>query len=143
MSRSSKDGNWLDRGDPPDPALVRVLAFYLGLDPATVGATLDEHATAIYGMVIADANELQVVSYLKRVEAASPLPPPERGRRAAAVSLWHIAKAASLRDELHQLKARWRAEHPGPTEPLSDWLAERILNAPGDGRDADIRDPSV
>jgi hypothetical protein len=142
MSRSNNDGNWLDRDEAADPTLIRVLAFYLGLDPATVGTTLDEHATAIYGMVIADANELQVVSYLKRIEAKSPLPPPVRGRRAAAVALWHVAKAASLRDELNRLKARWREEHPGPSEPLSEWLAERILRAPGGGHDADPGDPS-
>jgi hypothetical protein len=138
MSRSNKEGNWLDRGGPPEPVIVRVLAYYLGIDPSTAASALDEHATAIHGMVLADATEVQLVNYLKRVESESPLPPPVHGRRAAAVSLWHIVKAASLRDELGRLQVRWRAEHAGTQEPLSTWLAERIARGAGSGpHDAD------
>lgn len=133
-------GDWLERGGPPEPIIVRVLAYYLGVEYDTVGATLDDHARAIRGLVDAGATEVQLAGYLKCVETDSTLPPPTHGRRAAAVSLWHIVRAAWFRDQFNALRERWRIEHPEAQPPLAEWLAARILEAPDD---SDDREPAA
>jgi len=49
-------GNWVDRGQPPEPELTRVLASYLGQDPAAPDVHLRKHVDAIRGMVETDRN---------------------------------------------------------------------------------------
>jgi hypothetical protein len=96
--------NWVDRGQPPDPELTRVLAYYVGQDPKAPEAALRPHVDAIRGMVEADSTEVHVAGYLKEVEQAIGLPEEHgRRRRVTAIALWHIAKCAELRERARRL----------------------------------------
>lgn len=66
---SSKASNWVDRGEPPEPTLARVLASYLELDLATNTTQLQEYAGTVRGMAEADATEVQISGYLRTLEA--------------------------------------------------------------------------
>lgn len=44
---SSKASNWVDRGEPPEPTLKRILSFYLTLDLGADDAQLGEYAGVI------------------------------------------------------------------------------------------------
>ena len=96
--------NWVDRGQPPEPELTRVLAYYVGQDPTTADVKLRTHCDAIRGMVEADSTEVHLAGYLKEVEKAFGVSEEQgRRRRAAAIALWHIAKCAELRERARRL----------------------------------------
>ena len=91
---------------------------------------LDEQALIIAGMVAADATEVHVAGYLRSVvrEIGTPTREP-LGARPAAIALWHIAKAALVRDFAERVL---RGEIPvnQPTEDtFSHWVATRLLSA--------------
>jgi hypothetical protein len=131
MARSRSSGNWVDRGAPADEKLLQVLAHYLGCPDAVDAphsAWLREAARDVAGMVAANASEVQVAGYVRSVaRSRGRLPEEIRGGRLVAVALWHVAKAAEVRDRaVHALRA---AGALGPTSaPLGDWLAERLLS---------------
>lgn len=125
---SKKASNWVDRGDPPNPTLRRILAHYFDRFDPTDEAWLEEHALVVLGMVAADATEIQIAGYLRSVVNQMERPPQEpRSARATAISLWHVAKAALVRDFAERVL---RSEVP-PNEPtndsLSHWVASRLL----------------
>jgi len=128
MSRKTA-GNWVDRGESPNPTLRRVLAhFFERFDPADE-PWLEEHALNLIGMVGADASEIQIAAYLRGVVRETGLPAREPlGARETAISLWHIAKTALVRD----LAERQRRGDPAVDEQtpasLSHWLKERLLS---------------
>ena len=123
---SSKAGNWVDRGEPPEPKLRHILAFYFDRHAESDEPWLAEHATAIRGLVDADATEVHVATYLYRALRDLGLPAPPRGR-VTAIALWHVAKAALVRD-FAELVLRGEIPRPVPTpEPLSQWLIARLL----------------
>jgi len=126
---NSKASNWVDRGEPPEPTLSRVLASYLELDPATHAAHLQEYAGAVRGMAEADATEVQIAGYLRTLEAHHlAAEHPARHRRSVAIGLWHITKAAEVRDRATRLLAEYAAATPAAARvPLSTWLSERLL----------------
>jgi hypothetical protein len=95
--------NWVDRGQPPEPELTRVLAHYIGRDASGSGAELRAHVDAIRGMVEADSTEVHVVSYLKDVERAFGVADDPARRRSCAIALWHMAKCAEVRERAHRL----------------------------------------
>lgn len=125
---SKKANNWVDRGEPPEPTLQRILAFLFQRHADSDRPWLETHAVAVFGLVAADATEVQVVGYLNVLArelgyARGELP----GVRSAAVGLWHAAKAALVRDFAEQVL---QGEIPpdAPTQkPLSRWLAARLL----------------
>jgi hypothetical protein len=94
---SRKASNWVDRGEPPNPTLRRVLAhFFERLDPADE-AWVEEHALIVLGMVAADATEVHIAGYLRaarRPNATLVVRPigvrrkPARSRRDACTSSW-------------------------------------------------------
>jgi hypothetical protein len=99
-----KASNWVDRGQPPEPELTRVLAYYLGLNPATSDVGLREHVNVIRGMVEADSTEVHLAGYIKGIEKEYGVDEEHgRRRRAAAIALWHIAKCAEIRDRARRL----------------------------------------
>lgn len=99
-----KAGNWVDRGEPPDEALGRVLAYYLNAGPDAREDQLRVHVNAIRGMVDADSTEVHLAGYLKDLEREFGISEQEaRSRRAAAVALWHIAKVAEVRERARRL----------------------------------------
>jgi hypothetical protein len=125
---NTKASNWVDRGEPPEPTLTRVLASYLELEPASNETRLREYAGAVRGMAEADATEVNIAGYLRTLEAAHlAAEHPARHRRAAAIALWHITKAAEVRDRALRLVAEHGSTPSAAQVPLSTWLAERLL----------------
>ena len=125
---SSKASNWVDRGEPAIPTMRRVLAhFFKRFDDADE-PWLEEHANIIIGMVAADSTEIHIASYLRSVARENKIELPEpSGGRPAAVALWHIAKAALVRDFAERvLRGEIPVNAPTP-EPLSQWVARRLL----------------
>ena len=125
---NSKAGNWVDRGEPAEPHLQRVLAFYFARHEEGDVPWLAVHASAIRGMVEAGATEVHVAGYLNRCGRELALPVPPRGRT-TAIALWHIAKAAFVRDFAERVLT---GEIPRPVatpDSLSHWLAARLLTA--------------
>ena len=91
-------GNWVERGQPPEPELTRLLATYLEKDVVTDGAALRPYVTALREMVEAGTSDAQVAGYLKHVEQEVGRPHETgRVRQLAAIALWHIARCAIVR----------------------------------------------
>ena len=74
-----KSSNRVDRGESPDDALTRVLAYYLDADAGTRSDTLPGHVAAIRGLIEADSTEVHVAGYLKGVERELGIPGKSRG----------------------------------------------------------------
>ena len=129
---SRKASNWVDRGEPANPTLRRVLAhFFERLDPADE-PWLEEHAQIVMGMVAADATEIHVAGYLRSVVRQTGSPSRELlGTRAIAISLWHIAKAALVRDFAERVLRGEVPPNQATPDSLSHWLASRLLT-PGE-----------
>jgi len=129
---SRKASNWVDRGEPSNPTLRRVLAhFFERLDPADE-AWLEEHALIVIGMVAADASEVHIAGYLRSVVRQLGFPKREPlGARSTAIALWHIAKAALVRDFAERvLRGEVPVNQPTP-DSFSHWVASRLLT-PGE-----------
>jgi hypothetical protein len=127
MSRG-KAGNWVDRGEPLEATLGRVLGHSLRME--LTDDRLAEHVNTIRGLVEADATEVHVSRYLRDIRATLGLPeldPPVR--RTLAIALWHIAKAGLIRDRAERRAAELMRQLP-PEEPLAERLAAAILRAP-------------
>ena len=84
---SGKASNWVDRGEPPEPTLRRVLSSYLHLDPDSHAAELQEYATQIRGMAEADSTEVQIAGYLRTKEETHGVSHESRHRRAVAIAV--------------------------------------------------------
>lgn len=131
-------GNWVDRGDPLESALARVLAHALQRD--VVDAEVAAHVLTIRGLVEAGSTEVHVAGYLRTVYAACGQAEPEpTARRTLAIALWHIAKSGLVRDAMTREIASLRRALP-PALPLSAQLRDAILRAP---TDPPTRDPFV
>ena len=88
---NTKASNWVDRGEPPEPTLTRVLASYLELEPSENAARLQEYAGAVRGMAEADATEVNIAGYLRSLESMHlSAEHPARQRRGAAIALWLV-----------------------------------------------------
>lgn len=125
---SRRASNWVDRGEPATPKLRSTLAHFFERVDERDQPWLEEHAKNILGMVAADATEIHVAGYLNSV--ARQLGAPTRkplGSRAAAVALWHIAKAALVRDFAERvLQGDVPVNQPTP-DSFSHWVASRLL----------------
>ena len=123
---SPNASNWVDRGEPAERKLVRVLRHFL--DFAADEATLQHHADVLLAMVDADASEVQVAAYLGTLEDEQGLArSPARHRRLVAIAAWHVGKAALTRDAALRRLAETPREATSDRPPLSEWLAERLL----------------
>ena len=108
--------------------MQRVLAHYFARHEENDSPWLAEQASAIRGMVEAGAGESHVAGYLYRCLRELALPVPPRGRT-TAVALWHIAKAALVRDFAERVLSG-EIPRPIPTpDSLSHWLAALLLTA--------------
>lgn len=127
---SKKAGNWVDRGEPPNPTLRRVLAHFFERQAPSDEAWLDEHANTVLGMVAADATEVHIAAYLRSIVAQEGAPNREPlGARPTAIALWHIAKAALVRDFAERvLRGEVPVNEPTP-DSFSHWVASRLLSA--------------
>ncbi len=126
---NAKRNNWVDRGESALPQLRKTLSHFFERFDASDGEWLDEQATIVFGMVDANASEVQVSAYLRSVVREARVPTREPlGSRMAAVALWHIAKAAIGRDYAERV-LRDDAPTNAPTNArLSDWIAQRLLS---------------
>jgi hypothetical protein len=96
---SSNASNWVDQGHPPHRIMRRVLAYFLDRHSAADETWLDEHANTIVGMVAAEANEVEVGNYVRSLERETDEPrATPADARLVGIALWHIAKAALVRD---------------------------------------------
>lgn len=122
-----KASNWVDRGEPPHPAIERVLGRLLDRNPETDSTWFREQSETIVGMVAADATEVHVAGFLRTLFTEASPPRDATTIRAAAISVWHIAKAALVRDFAERvLRGEVPVNEPTP-DSLSHWLATRLL----------------
>jgi hypothetical protein len=124
---SSKAGNWVDRGESPLPVMTHVLVFFFDRHDAADQPWLGTTAEAVLGMVHADATDIQIAGYLKSVAREQGIEFPPKARQ-ASLALWHVAKAALVRDAATALLNSDLARQPDDPPPLSEWLAARLLS---------------
>ena len=125
---SQSASNWVDRGEPPEPKIVKALRHFLGFEIAPGEAELEEQARVLVSMVAADASEVQVAAYLGHLEDEAGRPRVTAAhRRLEAIAIWHIAKAALTRDEATRVQHEAGGGDLRAPPPLSAWLEERIL----------------
>jgi hypothetical protein len=120
--------NWVDRGEPSTRTLRRVLAYFFERQDPRFESWLDDQAVIVAGMVAADATEIHVAGYLRSVvrEIGGPAREP-LGARSTAIALWHIAKAALVRDFAERvLRGEIPVNEPTP-DSFSHWVAARLL----------------
>jgi hypothetical protein len=123
----SKASNWVDRGAPPHPTIERVLSRFLERNPSDAPAWFREQSDTIVGMVAADATEVHVAGFLRTLLTDETPPRDSTAIRAAAISVWHIAKAALVRDFAERvLRGQVPPNEPTP-DSLSHWLATKLL----------------
>jgi hypothetical protein len=138
--------NWVDRGEPAEPKLALSLAHLFNRHADADQPWLLEHASAVLGMVAAGVTDFHIAGYLRAIARELPNQPSEPlpCLRATAVTLWHIAKAALVRDMAERvLNADGLGNEPTP-KPLGEWLASRLLTPEELVRHSDeIRDQSV
>ena len=124
-----KAGNWVDRGEAPNATLRRVLARYFERLAPDDQPWLEGHARIVLGMVAADATEIRIAGYLRSIQRDAEFPYRDPvGARTVAIALWHIAKAALVRDFAERVL---RGEVPvnEPTrDSFSHWVASRLLS---------------
>ena len=131
---SSKASNWVDQGQPPQRVMRRVLSFFLDRHGASDAQWLDEQTNTIVGMVAADASEIEVANYLRSLsrghDSADAHHTDSRDQsRLTAIALWHIAKAALVRDFAERvLQGEVPVNAPTP-DTLSHWVASRLLTS--------------
>lgn len=102
MSRQTS--NWVDRGDPLEAALARVLGAALGVYPED--SRLIEPVTVIRGQVEAAATEGDIATYVRSLYPAFARPHADKTtERLLATALWHIAKVGLSRDALRNSRA--------------------------------------
>jgi len=101
--------------------------FFKRFDPASE-PWLEEHAVIIIGMVEADATEVHLAGYLRSIAREAEFPAGEpRGARETGVALWHIAKAALVRDFAERvLRGEVPVNEPTP-DSFSHWVASKLL----------------
>lgn len=125
-----KTSNWVDRGESSGPKITKTLRHFFGFDVPVEDAQLEEYTHTLVSMVAADASEVQVASYLGYLEDQHGRPRSSaRHRRLEAVAIWHIAKAALVRDHALRLLRGEVHDATADHERLSDWLRERILES--------------
>lgn len=124
---SSKAGNWVDRGGSPLPVMQRMLEFFFERHEATDHEWLRRAAEDVFGMVAADATDIQIAGYLKSIARTQGIEFPPKARL-NAIALWHIAKAALVRDAATLLLNSDLATHVHDAPPLDRWLASRLLS---------------
>ena len=123
---ASKADNWVDRGEPCEPVLARILAHYFDRREPLDAPWNAEHAVAIRGLVEAGGTEMHVAGYLYRLLRELGKPAPPRGR-ITAIALWHAAKETLVLDFAERFL---KGEVPRPvatSDSLSHWLAARLL----------------
>ena len=118
--------NWVDRGEPALPRLCQLLGLlYDRREPEDL-AWREEHATIVMGMIGADVTESQLRAYLRTL---APSGTSIAGDTLVyAIALWHVGKAALVRDGAERLLGGLSPANTHTHERLSDWMAPRLLS---------------
>ncbi len=124
---SPKASNWVDRGEPPHATIQRVLARFLERNPATDPAWFRQQSDTIVGMVAADATEVHVAGFLRSLVTDASAEPESTATRTVAIAVWHIAKAALVRDFAERVLRGDVPPNQQTPDSLSHWLAARLL----------------
>ena len=126
---SKKASNWVDRGEAPSATITRVLARFLNENSANRPEWFREHTEIIRAMVAADATEVHLAGYLRTLLQESERASRDAGQvRLTAIAVWHVAKAALVRDFAERvLRGEVPANEPTP-DSLAHWLASRLLS---------------
>lgn len=126
---SKHASNWVDRGEPPHATLRRVLAHFFERPTPDDQPWLNEQAEIILGMVAADATEVHIAGYLRSLANDTGTPSREPLRtRGVAITLWHVAKAALVRDFAERvLQGEVPVNEPTP-DSFSHWIAARLCS---------------
>ena len=125
---SKKASNWVDRGEPPHPTIERVLGRFLDRNPTSDPRWFRGQSELIVGMVAADASEVHVAGFLASLLTSTSPQRDSPSIRAAAIAVWHVAKAALVRDLAERvLRGDVPPNDPTP-DTLSHWLAARLLS---------------
>ncbi|MDB4875305.1 MAG: hypothetical protein JWM41_1751 [Gemmatimonadetes bacterium] len=121
--------NWVDRGEAPNATLRRVLAHFFERRDPSDHPWLDEHVLIVLGMVAADATEIHIAGYLRSVVREVGFPTREPlDARSTAISLWHIAKAAFVRDFAERVLQGEVPVNEPTSDSLNHWIAGRLLS---------------
>ena len=124
---SKHASNWVDRGGRPAPEVQRTLAFFFDRHGVIDAVWLKDASLTIVGMVEADASDVLIAGYLKHLAREQGIEFPARARL-TSVAVWHIAKAALVRDAaVRLLNSDLVNQRDLVLPPLSAWLAERLL----------------
>ncbi|MEO7455668.1 MAG: hypothetical protein ABIY52_05355, partial [Gemmatimonadaceae bacterium] len=95
----STSSNWVDRGEAPNATVRRVLAYHFRRQDPAWQEWLEEQSATIIAMVAADSTEVHVAAYLRFLAEDQQLDTGDpREYRRTAIAVWHIAKAALVRD---------------------------------------------
>ncbi|MBX7119414.1 MAG: hypothetical protein K1X31_10490 [Gemmatimonadaceae bacterium] len=116
----------MDRGAPALPVLQRMLAYFFERHEPADAAWLSAAAADVFGMVAADATDIQIAGYLKSIARTQGIPFPPKARL-TSIALWHIAKAALVRDTATRLLNADLSAHVREAPSLDRWLASRLL----------------
>jgi hypothetical protein len=119
--------NWVDRGESAIPTLSRVIGHFFNRPPVDHREWLAPHANTILGMVEADATEVHIAGYLKSVAVELGVEFDGKRGRGAAIALWHIGKAALVRDFAERVLQGEVPVNAPTDEPLGAWLTKRLL----------------
>ena len=113
--------NWVDRLEPPEPEIARVLRRFLHLDGDRDADAEAKYAHEMVQMVRASASEGDVTNYLAYLQEqrGQPVTPPPM-RRFVGIALWHIVKVALVRDaaRLEEFK------------PVDTWRRDQVKRDP-------------
>ncbi len=121
-------GNWVERNDPIEPEVSRVLAHLLGV--SAPDARLEEHALAIRGLVESRGSEIDVTAYVRRMfEPFDRLAPDPAVTRLVGCALWHVVKTGLVRNNAQRRVEELMRQLP-PEAPLAMRLAAAIERAP-------------
>src|SRR5579885_64524 len=124
---SKKAHNWVDQGHPPQRVLRRVLSFLYDRHEDADGEWLEQQANTILGMVAADASEVQVANYLRSLASPSAAALADGDMRLAGIALWHVAKAALVRDFAERVLQGDVPVNAPTADAFGHWLAARLL----------------
>ena len=126
---SKKASNWVDRGDPANPTIERILGRFLDRNPADELEWFHEESRILAGMVEADATEVHVARYIRTLLGDPPSPDRDGASiRLAGIAIWHVAKAALVRDFAERvLQGEVPVNEPTP-DSVGHWIASRLLS---------------
>src|SRR5215510_1375547 len=126
---SKQASNWVDRGESPRATIERILGRFLERNPDADLEWFREQADTITGMVAADATEVHLVGYLRTLlKDREGLARDNGTYRLTAIALWHVAKAALVRDFAERVLRGEIPPNDATPDRLGHWLASRLLS---------------